>query len=93
MKLGARFCAPQLSKVTALYNRPLPRLRSLLCLVQRSFPLCIGAVPNAALSKDCVSDFELSIPFAIEPGCVSGTIKLLRNGFADWAKEHAEARL
>ena len=52
-------------------------------IVQRTFPLCIGALPNAALRKDCISDFELSIPFAIEPGSVSGTIKLLRNGFAD----------
>ena len=82
------------SKVTALYNGPLPRRGSLLCLAQRSFPLCIGAVPNAALRNDRVSDFELSIRFAIEPGCVSGTIKLLRNGFADWAKEgHVEAHL
>ena len=46
------------SKVTALYNWPLPRLRSLLCVAQRSFPLCVGAVPNAALRKDRVSDFE-----------------------------------
>jgi hypothetical protein len=63
-----------MSKVTALYNRPLPRLRSLLCLVQRSFPLCVGAVPNAAILKDRVSDFELSMCFAIEPGCAPSTV-------------------
>ena len=48
------------------YNRPFPRLRSLRCLAQRSFPLFVGVVPNALLRKDCVSHFELSIRFAIE---------------------------
>ena len=75
------------SEVIALYNRPLPRLRPLLCLAQRSFPLLVGVVPNAAIRKDCVSDFELSIRFAIEACCIAGTIKLLRNGFAERAKE------
>src|SRR6516162_3725149 len=51
------FAKPQPSKVTALYNRPLPRLRSLLCLVQRSFPLRGRVVLNAAVLKDRVSDF------------------------------------
>jgi len=82
------------SKVIALYNWPFPRLRSLPCLVQRSFPLRGRVAPNAALLKDRVSDFELSIRLAIELGCVPGTIKLLRNGFADWAKEgHVETHL
>jgi hypothetical protein len=81
-------------EVAALNNRPFPSLRSLLCLAQRSFPLFVGVVPNAALRKDRVGDFELSIHFAIEAGCVPSTIKLLRNGFADWAKEgHFEAHL
>src|SRR4029077_1368466 len=84
--LALSFCKPR-SKVTALYNGPFPRLRSLLCLAQRSFPLCVGVVPNALLRKDCVSDFELSIRFAIEAGCVPGAIKLLHRGLADRPKE------
>jgi len=56
-------------------------------LAQRSFPLFVGVIPNALLRKDCVSDFELSMRFAIEAGCVPGAIKLLRWGFADRAKE------
>ena len=81
-------------EVAALNNGPFPRLRSLFCLAQRTFPLCVGVVPNAPLRKDRVNDFELSICFAIEAGCISGTIKLLRNGFTDWAKEgHVEAHL
>src|SRR5215472_4976102 len=78
----------------AVNNGPFPSLRSLLCLAQRSFPLLVGVVPNEAFRKDSVSDFELSIHFAIEAGCVPSTIKLLRNGFADWAKEgYFEAHL
>jgi hypothetical protein len=80
-------CIVGASEFIALYNRPFPRLRSLLCLAQHSFPLFVGIVPNALLRKDCVSDFELSMRFAIEAGCVPGAIKLLRWGFADWAKE------
>ena len=80
-----RFC--QIREIGVDYKRPLPRLRSLLCLAQRSFPLLVGVVPNAAIRKDSVSNFELSIRFAIEAGCVPGTIKLLRNGFAERAKE------
>jgi hypothetical protein len=79
-------------EVAALYNGPFPRLRSLLCLVQRSFPLRTDVVLNAALLKDRVSDFELSIRFAIEPGCVGSTIKLLHRGFADWTKERPGQR-
>jgi len=53
----------------------------------------VGLVPNAALRKDRVSDFELFIHFAIEAGRVPSTIRLLRNGFADWAKEgHVETK-
>jgi hypothetical protein len=75
------------SEVIAPYDRPFPRLRSLLCLAQRGFPLCVGVVPNAAIRKDCVSDFELSIRCAIEASRVPGTIKLLHCGFANRAKE------
>ena len=44
-------------------------------------------VLNAALLKDRVSDFELSMRFTIEPVCVPGTIKLMHCGLADRAKE------
>jgi hypothetical protein len=77
-------CIAGASEVIVLYNGP---LLSLLCLVQGSFPLLTGVVLSALLRKDCVRDFELSIRFAIEAGCVPGTIKLLHCGFADRAKE------
>ena len=82
-----RTLKPQPSKVTALYNRPLPRLRSLLCLVQRSFPLRRDVVLNAVVLKDRVSDFEFSMRIAIEPSCIPDTIELMHCGLADWAKE------
>ena len=60
-------------EVAALNNRPFPSLRSLLCLAQRSFPLFVGVVPNAALRKDRVGDFELrgSSIGAIRLGAIS----------------------
>jgi len=49
--------------------------------------LLADVVLNAALLKDRVSDFELSMRFTIEPVCVPGTIKLMHCGLADRAKE------
>jgi hypothetical protein len=75
------------SKVTALYNWPLSWLRSLFCLVQRSFPSFAGVVLSAVLRKDSVSNFEIAMGCATVAGCIPGTIKLLHCGLADWAKE------
>ena len=87
LRRDPRNSAPQQSKITALYNGPFPRLRSLLCLAERSFPLFVGVVLNAAVLKDRVSDFEFSMRFAIEPSCIPSTIKLMHCGLADRAKE------
>src|SRR5262249_21282209 len=81
------------SKVTALYNRPLPRRRSLLCLAQRSFPLCVGVVLRAPLREHGISDLEVAMRCASVANCVPGTIKLLHcGGLADWAKERPGQR-
>jgi len=81
------------SKVTALYNRPLPRLRSLLCLLQRSFPLCVGVVLRAPLREHGIRDPEVAMRCASVADCVPGTIKILHcGGLADWAKERPGQR-
>ena len=79
-------------KVIAVYNRPLPHLRSLFCLVQRSFPLLAGVALGALLRKDSVSNFEVAMRCASVAGCVPGTIKLLHCGLADRAKERPGQR-
>jgi hypothetical protein len=58
-----------------------------LVVLETAFDEAWLTLKSVPLLKDRVSDFELSICFAIEAGCISGTIKLLRNGFIDWAKE------
>jgi len=80
-------------EVAALYNGPFPRLRSLLCLAQRSFPLLAGVVLRAPLPEHGIRDLEVAMRFAIEPRRVPGTIKLLHcGGLADWAKERPGQR-
>src|SRR5262245_54764678 len=66
--------------------RPFPRLRSLLCLAQLGCPLFVGVVLNAALLKDRVSDFELSMP---QSNPVASPVRSSSDtaDFADWAKE------
>jgi hypothetical protein len=79
---------PQSSKVSALYNGPIPRLRSLLCLAQCSFPLLAGVVLSPLLSKDGVGNFEVAIRSTSVADCIPSTIKLLlHRGLADRAKE------
>src|SRR5262249_45436926 len=81
------------SKVTALYNRPLPRLRSLLCLAQRSFPLCVGVVLRAPLREHGIRDLEIAMRCASVADCVPATIKGVHyGGLADWAKERRGER-
>jgi len=83
----------QSSEVVAVNNGPLPRLRSLLCLVQRSLPLRAGVVLRAPLREHGIRDLEVAMRCAIERGCVPGTIKLLHcGGLADWAKERPGQR-
>src|SRR5215469_1012434 len=66
------------------YNqRPLVRLRSLFCLVQRSFPLLSGVVLCFGLSKDSVGNLELTMRCAVVGCCIPGTWRLFRWGFAD----------
>src|SRR5262249_19770496 len=75
-------------KVSALYNGPFPRLRSLLCLAQRSFPLCVGVVLRAPLREHGFRDLEVAMRCASVADRVPGTIKLLHcGGLADWAQE------
>jgi hypothetical protein len=76
------------SEVIVPYDRPFPRLRPLHCLAQRGFPLLAGVVPSALVRKDCVGNFEGIMSSAKEAGGVPGTVKLLRCGFADRAKDH-----
>ena len=79
---------PQSSKVSALYNGPIPRLRSLLCLAQCTFPLLAGVVLSPLLSKDGVGNFEVAIRCTSVADCIPSTIKLLlHRGLADRAKE------
>ena len=81
------------SKVTALYNRPFPRLRSLLCFIQRSFPLLAGVVLRAPLREYGIGDLEVAMRCASVADGVAGTIKLLHcGGLADWAKERPGQR-
>jgi hypothetical protein len=76
------------SEIVARYERPFPRLRPLLCLAQRSFPLFAGVVLSALLCKDGIRNFEDAMRRAMEAGGVPGTVEApLRWGFADWAKE------
>ena len=76
-----------ISLLVALYALAYVPINYAGCLAQRSFPLLADVVLNAALLKDRVSDFELSMRFTIEPVCVPGTIKLMHCGLADRAKE------
>ena len=57
---------PQGSEINGGYKRPFPRLRSLLCLAQRSFPLLSAVVPGPLLCKDGVGDLEGAISCATE---------------------------
>ena len=75
------------SKIVGGYERPFPRLPPLLCLEQRSFPLFAGVVLSALLRKDGIGNSEGAMRRAIVAGCIAGTVKLLRSGFADWANE------
>ena len=76
------------------YNqRPLVRFRSLLGLVQRSFPFFAGVVLRAVFCKDSVGNLEVTMRWAVETGSVPGTSNLLRWGFADWASESHGLRL
>ena len=83
--------AGRLSEIVSNYKRPFLffRLRSLLCLAQCSFPLLAGVVLIALHRKDGVGNFEVVVGWATEAGCIAGTGKLLRWGFADWAKERS----
>ena len=60
---------PQGPEIIAGYNGPFPRLRSLLCLAQRSFPLLSAVVPGPLLCNDGVGDLEGAISCATEAGC------------------------
>ena len=77
------------SKIVGGYNGPLARLRPLLCLAQRSFPLLAAVVLSALLSEDGIRNSEGAMRRAIVAGCIAGTVKLLRSGFADRAKERS----
>src|SRR3974377_250203 len=93
MCVGGAGPEPQGSEINGGYNRPLPRLRSLLCLAQRSFPLLSAVVPGPLLCKDGVGDFEGAMRCATEAGFIAGTSKLLRWGFTDRAKEGSGQRV
>jgi hypothetical protein len=62
------------SEIVAGYERPLPRLRSLLCLAQRSFPLLSGIVLSPLLCKDGVSNFEGAMSCATIADGIAGAI-------------------
>ena len=80
-------------EIICYYQRPSLRLRSFLCLVQRSFPFFAGVILCLGLRKDTVSNLEVAMRWATVAGCVAGTIKLLRRwGFADCAKERSGQR-
>ena len=65
---------------------PPPSLSAMPCATH--LPLRTDAILNAVVLKDRVSDFELSMRFAIEAGRVpSSTIKLMHCRLADRAKE------
>ena len=80
-------------EVAALYNGPFPRLRSLLRLMQSSFPLLAGVVLSAPLREHDIRDLEVAMRCAGVTDCVPGTIKFLHCGrLADWAKERPGQR-
>src|SRR5215471_1857836 len=80
-------------RVFPLYSGPFPRLRSLLCLVQRRFPLLTGVVLSALVCKDGVGNFEVAVRCTSVADCVPSTIKLLlHRGLADRAKERPGQR-
>jgi hypothetical protein len=56
------------------YERPLTRLRSLLCLAQRSFPLLSGVVLSPLLCKDGVSNFKGAMSCATIADGIAGAI-------------------
>jgi hypothetical protein len=66
------------------YNRPFPFHRLVLSGTQRSLPFGAGVV---VVNTDGVGNLKVAVHCAIEAPCVLGTSKLLRWGFADWAKE------
>jgi hypothetical protein len=77
-----------LLEIVAGYERPFPRLRSLLCLAQRGFPLLSGVVLSTLLSKDGIGNLEGAMRRAMIADGIAGAIKLLHYwGFADRAKE------
>src|SRR5215472_15692675 len=81
----------RVKKLFLLYNGPFPRLRSLLCLVQRRFPLLTGVV--LSICQDGVGNFEVAVRCTSVADCVPSTIKLLlHRGLADWAKERPGQR-
>ena len=74
------------SEIVARYERPFPRLRPLLCLAQRSFPLFAGVVLSALLCKDGIRNFEDAMRRAMEAGGVPGTVEApLRWGLGSFA--------
>jgi hypothetical protein len=56
----------------------------MLCRTPRNFPFGAGVV---LINSDGVGNLKVAVDCAIEAGCITGTIKLLRWGFADWANE------
>src|SRR6516225_6436462 len=79
----------RLVEIVRNYERPilllLPRLHSLLCFIQRSFPFFAGVLHALLLRKDSVGNLEVTMRWAMETGCVVGARNLLRWAFADWA--------
>jgi hypothetical protein len=51
---------------------------------QRRFPFGAGIV---LINSDGVGDLKVAVACAIKAGYITGTIKLLRWRFADWANE------
>jgi hypothetical protein len=81
----------RLVEIVSNYERPilllLPRLHSLLCFIQRSFPFFAGVLHALLLRKDSVGNLEVTMRWAMEAGHIAEVTTLFRWAFADWAKE------
>ena len=71
-------------EIPSPYNRPFPFHRLVLRGTQRIFPFGARVV---LINSDGVGNPKVAVGWAMEADCISGTGKLLRRGFADWAKE------
>ena len=81
---GAETCSQLSEEIPSPYNRPFPFHRLMLRRTPRNFPFGAGVV---LINSDNVGNLKVAVDCAIEASCITSTVKLLRWGFADWAKE------